>query len=259
MNNPLGPIIGPGYFSQASKNNKAGDLKKIVDLKDSFETKTKSIPLPSKVLVINLKEREDRWELFKRKNRDILDSFEVSRKDGIIHTDPPTGIFLAHLECMERSKEINEPIIVMEDDCEMASGWMGKLESVFKNIPEDWDLLVGNHYFYSQMDILTDHLAKPRNQASTANFVIYSPTCYDKVKAHMHLRHELNIEDVDHFLTSEKIPTNNYTIWPMISREFVTFSDHHKKVRNMELRLREHAYQFPFIDSDTYYPSIESW
>lgn len=259
MNNPLGPIIGPGHFSQISKINREDDLNKIIDSKDSFVAKTKSIQLPKRALIVNLPEREDRWQIFKSKNQDILECFDVTRKDGIKHDDTATGIFLAHLECMQKSKEIREPMIVMEDDCEMATGWLEKLESVFRNIPEDWDVLIGNHYFYSQIDVLTDHLAKPRNQASTTNFVVYSPTCYDKVKDHMHLRHELNIEDVDHFLTSEKIPVNNYTIWPMISREFVTFSDHHKRVRNMELRVREHAYQFPFIDSDLYYPSIESW
>jgi len=259
MNNPLGPTIGPGHFSQMSENNKVKDLEKIIDSRDSFAVKTKSIPLPKRALVINLPEREDRWEIFKSKNQDILNHFHVTRKDGIVNSDPPTGIFLAHLECMKKSKEIGEPIIVIEDDCEMATGWLEKLGSVFRNIPEDWDVLIGNYYFYSQIEIITDHLAKPRNQASTINFAVYSPTCFDKVNDHMHLRHELNIDDVDHFLTSEKIPTNNYTIWPMISREFVTFSDHHKKVRNMELRLREHAYQFPFIDSEKYYPSIESW
>src|SRR6056300_1188464 len=113
MNNPLGPTIGPGYFSQMSKNNREKDLKKIIDSRDSFGVRTKSIPLPKKVLVINLPEREDRWEIFKNKNKDILNRFNVAKKDGIIHTDPPTGIFLAHLECMQKSKEIGEPIIVM--------------------------------------------------------------------------------------------------------------------------------------------------
>jgi hypothetical protein len=65
--------------------------------------------------------------------------------------------------------------------------------------------------------------------------------------------------DVDHFLTSEETPINNYSIWPMVSREFVSLSDHHKKIRNMEYRVREHAFQFPFIDSDIYYSSIEGW
>lgn len=259
MDNPLAPRIGPGYFSARSSMNKAEDLKKIIDRRGNLDLNLKSFDLPSKVLVINLPEREDRWLKFKIHNEDLFKKLEVQKTPGLIEKSPEDGIFKAHLNCMEISKKIGEPIIVMEDDCELASGWFEKISQLFKELPSDWDVLVGNHYFFTSMEIITDHLAKPKIKASTANFVIYNTSCYQKVFSNQHLRGELNLMDVDHFLTSEETPINNYSIWPMVSREFVSLSDHHKKIRNMEYRVREHAFQFPFIDSDIYYSSIEGW
>jgi hypothetical protein len=259
MDNPLAPKIGPGYFSEISSKNKSEDLSKIIDLRGKRNLNLKCFEIPKKVLVINLPEREDRWIRFGIKNQELFQKLEVRKVPGIVEKIAFEGIFKAHLSCMRYSQDIGEPIIVMEDDCELASGWPEKIVQVFQELPLDWDVLVGNHYFFSKIEILTDHLAKPKIQASSANFVIYNTSCYQKALSNNHLRSNFNLMDIDHFLTSDHIPINNYSIWPMISREFVSVSDHYKKVRNMEHRIREHAHQFQFIDSDIYYPSIESW
>lgn len=259
MVNPLSPNIGPGYFSEISLKNKEEDLSKIIDLREEIKLNLAPYNLPKKVLVINLPEREDRWLAFKIKNEDLFERFDVEKVPGVAEKFAPDGIFKAHVNCMKIAEEMGEPIIVMEDDCELASGWFEKLNSSFKELPSNWDVLIGNHYFFSSIEILTDNLAKPKMHASTANFVIYNVSCYQKVNSYKHLREDLSLLDVDHFLTSEKVPINNYSIWPMISREFVSVSDHYKKIRNMEHRIREHANQFQFIDSDIYYPSIECW
>jgi len=259
MNNPLAPAMGPGYFSALSRSNKEVDLSKIKDIRGSFKIPLVQAKIPTKAFVINLPEREDRWARFKVKNDLLFQKFNVERVDGVIEKNAPDGIFKAHLTCMEKSRSLGEPIMVFEDDCELAEGWVQKLNDVFKEVPEDWDVIIGNHYFFGQIDVISDHLAKPRIKASTANFVIYHPRCYEKVLSLAHLRENPFIKDVDHFLTSEDIEVNNYTIWPMVSREFLSVSDHYQKVRNMEFRIREHAHQFQFIDSDKYYPTIESW
>jgi hypothetical protein len=65
--------------------------------------------------------------------------------------------------------------------------------------------------------------------------------------------------DIDHFITNEKIPINNYTVWPMVSRESVSFSDNKGSVKDMTIRIREHAHLYQFIDSETYYPGLQDW
>jgi len=259
MRTPLSPGVSPGYFSQMSLNNKEDDLAKIVDCKGGFRKDLKAFDLPSKALVINLPEREDRWMNFKIKNDNLFQKLNVERVNGIVEKFPPDGIFKSHLKCMKLAKKIGEPILVLEDDCELAQGWFEKIKKVFQELPADWDVLIGNHYFFSEIEILTEHLAKPRTQASTANFVIYNHSCHDAVVKNLHLRKELDLYDVDHLLTSEETSISNYTIWPMVAREFISISDHYKKIRNMEFRVREHSFQFQFVDSDIYYPSIECW
>lgn len=259
MNNPLGPSIGPGYFSEISEHNKSEDLKRIVDNRSHHigDSPKNSSKFPERALVINLETRRDRWDSFQNKNIDLFNHIPVERVDAVIDRDVRKAIFSSHLKCLELAKG-NETILVLEDDCELANGWYGKLKNAFSDLPEDWDVLIGNHYFFPEMLVLSDHLAKPSGKASTANFVLYNHTALDKIKKDYNLRND-GLEDIDHFLTDPRTSIVNYTIWPMLSREFLSFSDHYGKIRNMEFRIREHAYLFPFIDSNTYYPSIECW
>lgn len=260
MNNPLGASIAPGHFSQISKNNKLEDLSRISDLKSEFSENKggNTAKFPSKVFVINLKEREDRWESFQQKNPDIFQKMDVSRFDAIRNIDVRKAIFLSHIGCLEESFPPNECVLVLEDDCELALGWYEKLQGAFFDLPQDWDVLIGNHYFFGEMQVLTNNIAKPVGKASTANFVLYRNTALEKIKREFHLRED-GLHDVDHFLTDPKTSIINYSVWPMLSREFLSFSDHHGKVRNMEFRVREHAHLFPYIDSEIYYPSLECW
>ena len=259
MNNPLGPTIGPGYFSDLSNHNKEKDLKNIIDKRREFKKKLTSFNLPRKVYVINLPERQDRWESFKSKNQSIFEAFETSRIDGIVGKDVQKSIFQSHLSCLREAFKTEDCVIVMEDDCYVAEGWLEKITSTFRELPEDWDVLIGNHYFFSTIDILTDNIAKPNGKASTANFVIYNKSSLNKIEKNIHLSEDPHMRDIDHFLTSERSPVINYTIWPMVSREYVSVSDHYKNVRNMEFRIRENSNMFQYIDSDTYYPSIDCW
>lgn len=260
MNNPLGVSIAPGHFSQISENNKKEDLKNILNGTSEFLSYQgkNSAKFPSKALVINLKEREDRWESFQKKNSYLFEKLEVSRFEAITDPDVRKGIFLSHLGCLEQSFPNEDCILVLEDDCELALGWYDKLLCAFSDLPEDWDVLIGNHYFFGQIVVLSDNIAQPIGRASTANFVLYKKSSLEKIKNEIYLR-ENGLQDIDHFLTDTVTSIKNYTVWPMLSREFLSFSDHHRKVRNMEFRVREHAFLFPYIDSEIYYPSLECW
>lgn len=259
MNNPLASSNGKGTFRILSSKNQNEDAKRILDKKDQYQfISNNKCKFPTSIKVLNLPEREDRWENFSLINKELFQNFNVERFESKSGQDVVLEIFNSFVSCLEESFKYHETIIVMEDDAYVVPGGIQKLEKAFLDLPSDWDILIGNHYFFGQMEILSNNLSKPSGNASSLNFAVYRNTVLDKIKNNLHLRNEDRF-DFDHFVTSKQVPINNYTVWPMISREYVSFSDHKKCVKNMEFRIREHKYLFPFVDSETYYSSLEGW
>jgi|688.fasta_scaffold451462_2 hypothetical protein len=263
MNNPL---AGPqGNFKLISSRNKEEDEKSLIDLRDQSRiVPGNTCEFPSKIYVINRSEREDRWGTFQRINSDLFKKFEIERWEATSTSPQITStvdaIFQSFLNCLDQSLDNNECVIIMEDDAYLAEGGIEKLETTWKDLPEDWDVLVGNHYFFGQISILTDNLAKPVQRASTVNFSVFRRTCLPKIKEYRYLRDVYpSIRDFDHYVTSEIIPINNYTVWPMISREIPSYSDHKGRILDSAIKIREHAFKYKFVDSDKYYSSLEGW
>jgi hypothetical protein len=259
MNNPLSSSFG--NFKHRSEKNRAEDEKTILDRRASFCPGGNKIPFPTKVYVIHRTEREDRWSRFESQNRQIFDSFEVivweaSVPGGEIQT-VTDAIFDSFLSCIKNSQD--ESIIVMEDDAYLAEGGMEKIRSAWEHLPEDWDILIGNHYFFSEIEVLSDHLSKPVGRASTSNFFISRRTIIPKIEENLDKRGIPSLRDFDHFITSELIPINNFTVWPMVSREFPSFSDHRSKNLDSSIKLRENAHKYLFVDQEEYYSSLEGW
>jgi hypothetical protein len=263
MNNPLAG--SSENFRLVSSRNRSEDEKSLIDLKTHHQIPPGNpCRFPSRIYVINRYERKDRWETFQRINSDLFEKFRVERWEATVldHqiTSVTDAIFQSFSNCLSHALENNECVIVMEDDSYLAEGGMEKLKKAWKDLPEDWDVLIGNHYFFGQINILTDNLAKPTQRASTINFSIFRRACLPKIKGSLHLREvHPSILDFDHYVTSEKIPINNYTVWPMNSREISSFSDHKGKILDSAIKIREHAFKYKFIDGDKYYSSLEGW
>jgi len=259
MNNPLASSGGVGYFREYSEKNKQADLLKIRDRRMEFLISPGNIcEFPTKIYVLNLDRREDRWSTSRQINDSFFRNFEVERFPAIEGKKPADSIFESFLSCLDKAFETNETIIIMEDDAYVVEGGFEKIRSAFQQLPENWDCLIGNHYSIGEIEILSEHLAKPVRQASTLNFAIYRKTICEKIRANLHLR-DPHLLDIDHFITCEEVPINNFTIWPMVSREYTSFSDHKGKVKDMTMRIRENAYLYQFVDSHIYYPSLQDW
>jgi hypothetical protein len=262
MNDPfLFSNYGPGDFRRISQKNWEEDQKRILDKRDlNLISPDNPCQFPTKVYVINLDERKDRWERFRSLNAELFEEFDVQRISGETGKPPQEAIFNSFLKVLKIGFDAGyETIIIMEDDSYLANGAWDKIKKAFLDLPSDWDILIGNHYFFGSIEILTDNLARPLGTASTLNFSIVRNTILEKIEDRISLRYNGILGDFDHFITSEEVKTNNFTIWPMVSREYVSHSDHKGCVKNMEIRIREHAYLFPFIDSNSYYGSLESW
>ena len=263
MNNPL--ASPQGNFRLISLRNKTEDEKFLIDLRSEAQIVSNNpCAFPTKVYVINLGDRTDRWWTFQRNNQSLFESFDVERWEATStsHFIPVVedAIFQSFVGCLEHSFETQETVIVMEDDAYVAEGGMEKLKEAWNDLPEDWDVLIGNHYFFGEMHILTDNLAKPLQRASTVNFSIFRRTCLQKIKDSLHLKGTYpSIRDFDHYLTSELTPINNYTVWPMISREIPSYSNHKGRALDSSTKIREHAHKYKFIDGEKYYSSLEGW
>jgi GR25 family glycosyltransferase involved in LPS biosynthesis len=264
MNNPLGSSFGG--FREKSLRNKVEDEKSIVDLRGQVDLGPKNkCPFPTKVFVINVSGRGDRMEKFKVNNSELYQTFDVQRWEAVTTgfrpgADVVDAIFQSFVTCMEFGFAEEESIIIMEDDAYLAKGGIEKLREAYEDLPDDWDVLIGNHYFFGLMKILTDNIAKPADRASTANFGVYRRSILQKIKDHEWTRKENPFKrDIDHFITSNTVPINNYTVWPMISREIPSFSDHKGKNLDVVSRIRENSYKYRFVDGEEYYSSLEGW
>ena len=259
MNNPLGTSFG--NFRLRSARNKDEDEKCILDERSSFIPGGNLCPFPTKVYVIHRSEREDRWERFKSSNRELFDTFDVFPWEASTpnHQIPTVvdAIFESFTSCIKNSPD--ESIIIMEDDCYLAEGGIEKIKRAWEDLPSDWDILIGNHYFFGSIRVLSNHLAKPIERGSTTNLVVVRRTIIPKIEENLSKRESPYLRDFDHYVTSEEIPINNFTVWPMVSREFSSFSDHKGKFLDSALKIREHAFKYLFIDQESYYSSLEGW
>ena len=259
---PGGPSTG--NYRVRSLKNKSLDEQSLKDSKGKIPNLgTNTCSFPSKIFVINRGDRPDRWESFQTNNSALFDRFQISRWDASVtdHFTPSVvdAIFKSFTSCLEENLFEEDSIIIMEDDAYLAPGGIEKLQMAWKDLPEDWDVLIGNHYFFGSMEILSDHLAKPDGRASTVNFAVYKKTVVQKIRDFLYLRENEGMRDFDHFLTSELCGINNFTVWPMISREIASFSDHKQVMLDSASKIREHSFKYVFIDQDSYYSSLKDW
>lgn len=248
MNNPL--AVGSPDFRRLSELNRTADEANIVYTKRDYETNTK--PFPTQIYVLNLPEREDRWLKFVSMNAELFKNFSVSRFPAFKMQDVQEAIFTSFKTCVKQATF--DSFIVMEDDAFLVEGAVEHIMSIWNEIPGDWDVIFGNHYFYSKLEIFNDYVAKPIGRASTANFGIYSMSLIEKLED-LSMRNDGSLKEWDHFLTGNP-DINNYVLWPMISRESPGFSDHQQREMNINLRLREHKYRFNFLDNEKFYSDI---
>lgn len=259
MNNPLASNFGD--FKHKSEKNRPEDEKSILDGRSKFSPGGNKVNFPTRIYVIHKSDREDRWDRFSEENEDLFKKFKVFKWEASVPggkiSTVTDAIFDSFFRCIKNSPD--ESIIIMEDDSYVAPGGIEKVKSAWEHLPTDWDVLIGNHYHFGSVEVLSDHLAKPVGRASTCNFIIVRRTIIPKIEENLDKRGIPSLRDFDHFITTETIPINNFTVWPMISREFPSFSDHKSKVLNSEIRLRENAYKYLFVDQERYYSSLEGW
>jgi hypothetical protein len=98
-------------------------------------------------LVINLSSRNDRLKSFVEQIK-WLDSY-AQRVNGVEHDKPMLGIAQAHINSILIAKQNEWPVVlIMEDDVvfQAKEKTLPYLNEALKNVPEDWDVLLGGLY-----------------------------------------------------------------------------------------------------------------
>jgi hypothetical protein len=146
--------------------------------------------------VINLKERNDRFENIKKN----FSNYNIIQVDAIKHEKGAIGCFLSHKKCIQIAKEKNlKNIIVIEDDCVPTNNF-DRIINIKKFLDENdnWDIFLGGAFHVNPYHILgkvnmqVDNLLSI-NGGYCFHFIIYNNTCYD-----FFLNQDENLNPIDH-------------------------------------------------------------
>lgn len=232
----------PSDIDKFSSKNVSGEIKKkylkILNQKININNKTQIFNYFDKVVCLNLKKRTDRKSKFISQvndlnlgNFDFFESIDGSLLD--INKYNPNllpgeiGIILTNLEVIKKAKENNlNNILIVEDDCVFDTNLINNFESLYKSVPEDWDMLYfgGNHNYNSGRKI-NDNVIQVRN-----TFAIHC------VAIKSHLFDEI-IDLISTFRTQIDVlycelqrKYNVYCFYPAIAKQSLDFSDIQNKI-----------------------------
>jgi GR25 family glycosyltransferase involved in LPS biosynthesis len=187
-----------------------------------------------KVFCINLDKREDRLKSFINEvNKYDLGDFErVSAIDGLYVDEPALGIekgnlglILTNIKILEISIQKNyNSILILEDDCKFEPEILN-IESYFKQLPEDWDMLYmgGNHNTHmgiSPPTKINDKVIKLRNTYST-HLVGIKSKMFTIIKDLISKKNK----PIDVFYSELQNKFNVYSFYPAIAKQKEGFSD----------------------------------
>lgn len=176
-----------------------------------------------KKIVIHLKERKDREELYKYELGRFFDDYEVF--DAIKINPGYIGISESFKELIRQN--INEDqILVFEDDVKFTSNKsIDFLNKCIKDLPEDWDILLGGSYHFDSVS-KTDNLIKV-GDFSSGHCMLINKKAYNHFLNHNTKEHKY----LDRYLgaLSHQKTINVYLCDPMISIQYPGYSDNVNK------------------------------
>jgi len=187
-----------------------------------------------KVFCINLDRRKDRLESFVNEveKYDLGNFDRISAVDGLtLNQKSPNinsaelGLILTNIKILEISIQKNyNSILILEDDCKFEPEILN-IESYFKQLPEDWDMLYmgGNHNTHmgiSPPTKINDKVIKLRNTYST-HLVGVKSKMFTIIKDLISKKNK----PIDVFYSELQTKFNVYSFYPAIAKQKQGFSD----------------------------------
>jgi GR25 family glycosyltransferase involved in LPS biosynthesis len=131
--------------------------------------------------LINLPSRTDRLKLANIQIDSFFDNKAVKYIDGVMDSKPMIGIATAHLNAIRYAKDNDfDNIIIMEDDVLFRTNAKRYAESCFRNLPSDYDILLGGIYQSNGLTKHNDYWNKT-STFSGLHFYVVNKKAYDKI------------------------------------------------------------------------------
>lgn len=111
-----------------------------------------------------------------------LDSF-AQKVSGVEHLNPMLGIAQAHINSILIAKQNEWPeVLIMEDDVvfQAREKTLSYLNEALKNVPEDWEVLLGGLYESRGLTKVNDYWSKT-GEFCGLHFYIVKSSAYDKI------------------------------------------------------------------------------
>jgi len=147
----------------------------------------------TKIYVINLKNREEKWNSIKKR----FSNFPIELERVIVekNNNPVFGCGTSHLKIIQMAKDKNLPYIyVMEDDSkptEYFDKYFEKIINWLQNNLEKWDIFVGgnSYYAFNEQDPATikaickldDIMKLYKTKSQSTHCIFYNQKIYDKM------------------------------------------------------------------------------
>lgn len=137
------------------------------------------------IYVINIKEREDRFNSIKQKFAQYK-NINIIQIDAIKHEKGVIGCFLSHKKCIQFAKDNSmKNIIVIEDDCEIIDPetFEEKIINLKKYLDDndDWYIFLGGVFHLTYLNLVkkVDNNLYQINSGYCTHFIIYNHKSYD--------------------------------------------------------------------------------
>ena len=178
------------------------------------------------ILVINLKEREDRWKEISSQLDELGLPYE--RVDAVKMEPGWKGCSLSFKKCYEIAKERNYPwVVILEDDCLFQKSGKERFEQLLPLLWQRkhlWDVFTGGSFYMTKACKVLDEPPLFQVKAWSSHFILAHCGSYEKLirEIHENLR-------VDKYY-KEKVRA--WCTYPHIAIQRKSYSDLDKRIKN---------------------------
>lgn len=199
-------------------------VKKYLQMNDKLTLATDNPYKINKAYVINIKEREDRLELFQSQSF----PFKVERFEAIKMTPGIKGCNASHKAILDMEDQL--PIAIFEDDCKMVEDWT-VVDKAMTELPEDWDLLYVGANLNSPLKPISPHLYQLKDAWTTHGIIYGSQGVVDYIRQNM----PKDTTPIDVFYSKDVLTKFNcYVVNPIAAIQRASFSDVNNGHRDYE-------------------------
>jgi len=169
--------------------------------------------IPDNAYCINLADRQDRWQEFKKQSL----PFEVERIDAFKDS---IGWFGCRVSYLEALKKVDGVTLIMEDDCLFLKDWEF-ISGIMEQLPEDWDALYLGATLNQPLCWYSDNLYFLQG-GWTTHAILYNG---DKIAKYV-LREAAHVRKIDVFLANNVQPKFKcFITYPLCATQAPSYSD----------------------------------